>query len=45
LELLRSIATKQEAAILMATHSLEAASVADTIVKMRDGGIYDVVNA
>jgi len=43
LELLRRIATEQRTAILMATHSLEAASVADTVVKMRDGRIHEVV--
>lgn len=45
LELLRRIAAEQQTAILMATHSLEAASVADTVVKMRDGRVYDVVRA
>ena len=43
LELLRRIANEQQTAIFMATHSLEAASVADTVVKMRDGRIHEVV--
>ena len=43
LELLRRIANEQQTAIIMATHSLEAASVADTVVKMRDGRIHEVV--
>ncbi len=43
LELLRRIADEQKTAILMATHSLEAAGMADAIVKMRDGRIEEVV--
>ncbi len=43
LELLRRIADEQKTAILMATHSLEAAAMADAIVKMRDGRIEEVV--
>lgn len=43
LELLRRIAGEQRTSIIMATHSLEAASVADTVVKMRDGKIHEVV--
>jgi len=43
LELLRQIATEQRTAIIMATHSLDAASLADTVVKMRDGRIHEVV--
>jgi putative ABC transport system ATP-binding protein len=42
LELLRRIASEQRTAIVMATHSLEAASLADTVVKMRDGRIEEV---
>ena len=45
LELLRKIATEQRTAIVMATHSLEASSVADTVVKMRDGRIHEMVRA
>jgi ABC-type lipoprotein export system ATPase subunit len=39
LHLLRRIATEQNTAILMATHSSEAASIADTLVRMRDGRV------
>jgi ABC-type lipoprotein export system ATPase subunit len=42
LQLLRSIADKQDTAILMATHSMEAAGLADAVVKMRDGRIEEV---
>src|SRR5271166_1580323 len=42
LELLRRIASNKNTAIIMATHSLEAASLADTVVKMRDGKIQEV---
>lgn len=42
LELLREIASKQQTTILMATHSMEAANVADLIVKMRDGQIEEI---
>ena len=42
LELLRRIASDNDTAIIMATHSLEAASLADTVVKMRDGKIQEV---
>ena len=43
LELLRRIADEQKTAILMATHSLEAAGIADAVVKMRDGRIEEVI--
>ena len=42
LELLSRIASDQNTAIIMATHSLEAASIADTVVRMRDGKILAV---
>jgi putative ABC transport system ATP-binding protein len=42
LELLRRIADEQTA-IVMATHSLEAAAMADAIVKLRDGRIQEIV--
>jgi ABC-type lipoprotein export system ATPase subunit len=42
LELLRRIASEQKTAIVMATHSVEAASLADTVVKMRDGKIQEI---
>jgi putative ABC transport system ATP-binding protein len=43
LQLLRRIADEQKTAILMATHSLEAAGITDAIVKMRDGRVEEVV--
>lgn len=42
-ELLRRIATEKNTAILMATHSLEAAGTSDTIVRMRDGQVEEVL--
>jgi len=42
IELLRRIATEKHTAIIMATHSLEAAGLSDTMVRMRDGQIEDV---
>lgn len=43
LDLLRRIADQQKTAILMATHSMEAADLADAIVKLRDGRIQEVI--
>jgi ABC-type lipoprotein export system ATPase subunit len=45
LELLRRICTEQKMTILMATHSAESASVVDTVVRMRDGQIEEIVRA
>jgi putative ABC transport system ATP-binding protein len=42
LQLLRRIATEQKTTMLMATHSIEAAALADTIVRLRDGHIEEV---
>ncbi len=42
LALLRRIATEQKTTILMATHSVEAAALADTVVRLRDGHIEEV---
>lgn len=42
LHLLRRTATEQNTSILMATHSSEAASIADTLVRMRDGRVEQV---
>ena len=39
LELLQRICSQQQVTVLMATHSTEASSVADTIVYMRDGRV------
>ncbi len=43
LELLRRIASEQSAAVMMATHSAEAAAVADVLVRMRDGLVVEAV--
>jgi len=42
LDLLKRLAREQNTATLMATHSAEAAAVADTIVELRDGRIAGV---
>ena len=39
IHLLRQICSEQRTAILMATHSIEAAAVVDTTIRMRDGRI------
>jgi putative ABC transport system ATP-binding protein len=44
LELLRRIATEQKTTMLMATHSTEAAALADTLVRLRDGQIEEVTH-
>jgi ABC-type lipoprotein export system ATPase subunit len=41
LELLRRISTEHGVAILMVTHSAEAATIADSVIHMRDGRIVD----
>jgi putative ABC transport system ATP-binding protein len=43
IELLRRIASEKNTAILMATHSVEAAAASDRIVKMLDGRILEIV--
>jgi ABC-type lipoprotein export system ATPase subunit len=43
LGLLRKIATDQNTTILMATHSAEASAVADTIVRLRDGRVTELL--
>jgi len=45
LALLRRIASETGTTILMATHSSEAAAVADTVVRMRDGHILEIQRA
>jgi putative ABC transport system ATP-binding protein len=45
LEVLRRISTEKNTTILMATHSPEAAAIADTIVRMRDGCVQELVTA
>jgi ABC-type lipoprotein export system ATPase subunit len=42
LQLLRRIADTHQTTILMATHSVEAAAVTDTIVRLRDGRVQEV---
>jgi putative ABC transport system ATP-binding protein len=43
LELLRRLTMEQKTATIMATHSLEAAGVCSTLVRLRDGRIEEVV--
>lgn len=43
LTLLRSIATEQNTTILMATHSAEASSIADTVIRLRDGRVSELL--
>jgi ABC-type lipoprotein export system ATPase subunit len=43
IELLRRIASERSTAVLMATHSIEAAGVSDTIVRLRDGHVEEVL--
>jgi putative ABC transport system ATP-binding protein len=43
LALLRNIATEQNTTILMATHSAEAAALADTLVRLRDGRVSELL--
>lgn len=42
LQLLQRLTREQKTATIMATHSLEAAIVCDTLVKMRDGRIEEI---
>jgi putative ABC transport system ATP-binding protein len=42
LELLRRLTRQQNTATIMATHSIEAASLANTVVKLRDGKIEEI---
>jgi putative ABC transport system ATP-binding protein len=43
IELLRRVATEMNTTVLMATHSMEAAAVSDTIVKLRDGHVEELI--
>jgi putative ABC transport system ATP-binding protein len=43
LALLRAIATEQNTTILMATHSAEASSIADTVVRLHDGRVVELL--
>ena len=42
LELLRRLTREQNTATIMATHSVEAASLANTLVRLRDGEIVEI---
>lgn len=42
LELLRRLTREQNTATIMATHSIEAASLANTLVRLRDGRIEEI---
>jgi ABC-type lipoprotein export system ATPase subunit len=42
LQLLKRLTQEQRTATMMATHSLEAANICDTLVKLRDGRIEEV---
>jgi putative ABC transport system ATP-binding protein len=42
LELLRRLTREQNTATIMATHSIEAAALANTVVKLRDGRIEEI---
>jgi putative ABC transport system ATP-binding protein len=42
LELLRRLTREQNTATIMATHSVEAASLANTVVRLRDGKIEEI---
>jgi putative ABC transport system ATP-binding protein len=43
LELLRRLTREQNTATILATHSLEAAALADRVVRMRDGKIEEIL--
>ncbi len=45
IDLLRRVSTERNTAVLMATHSVEAAAVSDRIVKMRDGRVVEIVES
>jgi ABC-type lipoprotein export system ATPase subunit len=42
LELIRRLTREQNTATIVATHSLEAAALANTVVKLRDGKIEEI---
>ncbi|HYS22572.1 MAG TPA: ATP-binding cassette domain-containing protein, partial [Candidatus Eisenbacteria bacterium] len=43
LELLRHLTREQNTATIIATHSVEAASLANTVVRLRDGKIEEII--
>jgi len=44
LDLLRRITTEKNTTLLMATHSAEAAGIADTMVRLRDGQVQELTS-
>jgi putative ABC transport system ATP-binding protein len=42
LKLIRRVATEKHTTVLMATHSAEAASIADTVIHLRDGRVQEL---
>ena len=44
-ELLQRVVREQKVTVLMATHSVEAAALADVVVRMRDGHIEELVQS
>ena len=42
LQLLLRLTREQKTATIMATHSMEAAGISDTLVKLRDGQIEEI---
>jgi putative ABC transport system ATP-binding protein len=45
LELLQRVVREQKVTVLMATHSVEAAALADIVVRMRDGHIEELAQS
>ena len=43
LQLLRKLTTETQTATIMATHSVEAAAIADAVVRLRDGKIEEII--
>jgi ABC-type lipoprotein export system ATPase subunit len=43
LQLLRKLTSQTQTATIMATHSVEAAAIADVVVRLRDGKIEEVI--
>ena len=44
LDLLQRLTREQNTATIIATHSLEAAALADTVVRLRDGKIDEIIH-
>jgi ABC-type lipoprotein export system ATPase subunit len=43
LDLLRRLTRQQKTATIMATHSVEGATLADVVVRLRDGQIAEMI--